>query len=412
MAVDRYVLLGLAPPRAEWFRAVAHWCNTAAVPAEFVKCVSAAEVRAQAASGRVFSAVLVDAAASGLDRDLLDLAVPVLVVDDDASAHWLDLGAAAVVPRSMSPDALLSALASHAVRVGDATTGAVADVVRPPGSAAAPGRVVAVCGPGGTGASSVAVALAQGLGGSVLLADLCLRAQQAMLHDARTLGPGVEELTESFRSRRPAVEEVRSLTARVTERGYDLLLGLRQPRAWASLRPRAFEAAFDGLRTAWDVVVCDTDADVEGERECGSLDVEERNVMARTAMARADVVFVVGVPGMKGIHSLVRTVADLTAFGVAAGRIVCVLNRAPRSPRARADCARTLSSLADSPLRAPVFLPDRRVDDLLRDGVRLPPVLTAPLVAACSFDGPPPVAAAALEPQRITPGTLGAWSEG
>ncbi|MDP9419863.1 MAG: hypothetical protein M3P53_06925, partial [Actinomycetota bacterium] len=42
--------------------------------AEFVKCVSAEELRARLASGRPFSAALVDATLPAFDRDLVDLA--------------------------------------------------------------------------------------------------------------------------------------------------------------------------------------------------------------------------------------------------------------------------------------------------------------------------------------------------
>ncbi|MBV9660057.1 MAG: hypothetical protein JO337_02755, partial [Acidimicrobiales bacterium] len=60
MAAERYVLLGLAPPRTGWFESVAQWTMSASIAAEFVKCVSAEEVRARLASGRQHSALLVD----------------------------------------------------------------------------------------------------------------------------------------------------------------------------------------------------------------------------------------------------------------------------------------------------------------------------------------------------------------
>ena len=412
---DRYVLLGLAPARAEWFRAVSHWCNGASVPAEFVKCVSPEQVRALLASGRAFSAAVLDAGAPGLDRDLLDAAaragVPVLLVGSSA----LSSDAAATLPQGFGPDHLLDALAAVARPVGPVDAG-VLD--RADGTPASPwrGRVIAVCGPGGTGVSTACIALAQGLSGRVLLADLRLHAEQAMLHDARDVVPGVQELVEAHRARRPAPDEVARLAYRVEERGYDLLLGLRRSRMWPALRPRAFEAGFDALRAGWQTVVCDVDVEVEGERECGSADVEERNVMARTVFAAADLVFVVGVPGMKGLSSLVRVVNELVHFGVGAKRIVPVVNRAPRSPRARAELARALAGLVASPLAAPVFLPDRRVDELLRDGGRLPPVLTGPLASAADGVTARPVrrgaSTVAVEPERIVPGSLGTWAEG
>ncbi|MDQ1445334.1 MAG: hypothetical protein QOI20_1798 [Acidimicrobiaceae bacterium] len=422
---DRFVLLGLAPARAEWFRAVGHWCNAASVPAEFVKCVSVEQVRAQLASGRPFSAVVVDGATPGLDRDLVDAAaaatvpVPVLVVDDGRRRPWPDVGAAAVLPPGFGPDHLLDALAAHASPVGAVVVSSAVDDggaggVGRGGDVGGQGRVIAVCGPGGTGASTMAIALAQGLPGPVLLADLALHAEQAMLHDGRDVVPGVQELAEAFRTRRPSTNEVRGLAYRVEERGYDLLLGLRQARAWSGVRPRAFEAAFEGLRAAWPTVVCDTDADVEGERECGSADVEDRHVMARTSMARADVVVVVGLPGMKGLHAMVRVIEDLAAFGVSARRVIPVVNRAPRSPRARAEMATALGGLVRSPSAGPVFAPDRKVDDLLRDGARLPPVLTGPVAAACSavLSRVGPRRPAPTEPTLIAPGSLGSWGAG
>lgn len=410
--MDRYVLLGLAPARAEWFRAVAHWCTAASIPAEFVKCVSVEQVRASLAGGRPYSAVLVDSGTPGLDLDLIELAgrvgVPVVVVGDGHAGRAAGATAAAALPRAFGPDQLLDALSSVAARIDDVV--AVTDEVLAPVTRPSSGRVVAVCGPGGTGASTIAIALAQSMPGSVLLADLRLHAEQAMLHDAHDVVPGVQELVEAFRSRRDV--DPRSLTFDIPERGYDLLLGLRQSRLWPALRPRSFEAAFDALRSHWTTVVCDTDADVEGERECGSVDVEDRNVMARTVMAQADAVFVVGVPGMKGVYSMVRVVNELVGFGVGAARIVPVVNRAPRSPRARAEVSRSLSGLVATPLASPVFVPERRVDQFLRDGVRLPPVVTAPLASASaailSTVSPPRVGR--REPELIAPGSLGSWS--
>ena len=130
------------------------------------------------------------------------------------------------------------------------------------------------------------------------------RADQAMLHDARDLGPGTQELVEAHRLGRPDVDEIWRLTFEVPRRGYRLLLGLRRPEAWSSLRPRAIDASIDGLRRSFHVVVADVTGDVEGEAEGGSADVEERNHLARSAALHSSVVVAVGAPGMKGVHSL------------------------------------------------------------------------------------------------------------
>ena len=86
MAAERFVVLGLAPARSLWFRSVGLWANSGALPAEFVRCISAEEVRARLASGRAFSALVADAGLPAVDRDLVASAGAaggaVLVVDD------------------------------------------------------------------------------------------------------------------------------------------------------------------------------------------------------------------------------------------------------------------------------------------------------------------------------------------
>lgn len=425
---DRYVLIGLAQARSGWFRAVAQWANAGTLPAEFVKCVSAEELRARLGSGRRFSAVLVDATLPAFDRDLVDLARDagcVVVAIDRAVAGTRDLralGAAAVLPDYFDPKSLLDVLTSHAPLIarGESLPGEPAH--EPAGRWR--GHVAMVCGSGGTGVSTVAIALTQGLAGdprngrSVLLADLALNAEQAMLHDARDVVPGVQELAEAHRSGRPPAQEVRGLAFDVEERGYRLLLGLRRARAWATVRPRAFEAAFESLRSTYRVVVCDGDADLENEEGGGSIEVEERNTMSRTAALRADVVFAVGLPGMKGLHSLVRVLSELRTAGVDPGRIVPVVNRAPRGGRARSEMTATiaaLSSAGGATFGPPLFLPEAKLEKLLRDGLRLPAVLTEPLVGAFGavihhqpVDGRAGTGAAGV---RVRPGSLGTWSD-
>src|SRR5690606_2350598 len=90
--------------------------------------------------------------------------------------------------------------------------------------------VVTVCGSGGTGSSTVAAAAAHGLApgvpGGLVLADLCRHADQALLHDVGDVIPGVQELVEIHRHRRPGPAEVRACTFELADRGYHLLLGL------------------------------------------------------------------------------------------------------------------------------------------------------------------------------------------
>lgn len=442
MTGDRYVLLGLARPRAAWFRDVGRWATSAVVPAEFLKCVSVEELRVRLDSGRSHSAVLLDGTLPAVDRDLIGVAreagcVAVVVDDGRTGRDWTALGAAAVLAPDFPAEALLDVLAASATMVGRGA--AVVDTGVPRSQldeGSAPASVVAVLGPGGTGASTVAAALAQGLGyaepgrrglgdaesassGSVLLADLALHAEQAMLHDVRDVVPGIQDLVEAHRSGRPSAEAVRALTFSVVDRRYSLLLGLRQARYWATLRPRAFSAAFESLRAAYATVVCDVAADLEGEDDGGSSDVEDRNLMARTVVPAADLVFAVGRPGVKGVHALVRVLSDLGRAGIPAGRIVPVVNLAPRAPRARAELSRALADLAAPALGggrtvAPVFLPTRRVEEAMRDAVRLPAPLPGLLAGAYravvdrlgSLETP-----SVGPPEIVRPGSVGSWSQ-
>lgn len=428
MTGERYVLLGLAPARAPWFEAVAQWSMSAALAAEFIKCVSAEEVRVRLSSGRRHSALLVDAAAPSFDRDVVDAArtagTVVVAVrgprEAPGPACYGDLGVAAELRADFTCDELLDTLERTCEMIGrgDRLPAAVAAGNGPLWLA----DLFVVCGPGGTGASTIAIALAQGLagdarqGGRVLLGDLARRADQAMLHDAPDLGPGVQELIEAHRAGRPELDDVRRMTFGVPRRGYRLLLGMRQPESWAALRPRAIDAALEGLRQAFQVVVADVTGDFEGEAEGGSVDVEERNHLARAAALRASVVVAVGAPGLKGVHSLAALIRSLVGIGVSGDRILPMLNRSPRNPRARAESARALAQLLPAPrlaLAGPVHVPERKLDDILRDGAALPGAVVDPVVGAVQtvsrrlLDHAPPAA----EPVRIGPGSLGTWAE-
>jgi hypothetical protein len=432
MATDRYVVLGLARARAAWFGQVAGWATAAALPVDFVKAVSGEEVRARLRSGRPFSALLVDGGLAALDRDLIELAgrhgCAVIAVDDGRSPRsWRDLGVAAVLPADVGRGVLVDALRAVARPIArhDELPAASDPAEAPP--ARWRGRSVAVTGSGGVGRSTLAMALAAGLAadprdaGLVVLADLALHAQQALLNDAGDVVPGVVELADAFRGTALDAAAVRSMCFAVPARGYDLLLGLRRHRDWTALRPRALAAALDGVRCAYRLVVSDVDPDVEGEAECGSQDVEDRNLLARAALRDAELVLVVGLPGLGGVHAQLRVISELAEFGIATARIVPVVNRAPRGPRQRAELAATLAG----PLLAaaypgatlastPIFVPERRrLDDLIRDGAPLPPQVVRPLcgVVRALLDRtpglpPPPVP----EPLTVAAGSLGSWA--
>ena len=215
MASERFVVLGLAHARSAWFRDLGHWAISGAVPAEFVKCVSAEEVRARLASGRSFSALLADAGLAAVDRDLLDVAraagcAPFVVDHGRLSRDWVTLGAAAVLPAGFDRGDLVAVLKAyaHPVVCSEARSDELASGPTTPPAWRCP--VAALTGPGGTGVSTAAIALAQVLGddprhaGLVCLADLRLHAEQAVLHDAGDVLPSVQELVDAHRAGEPS----------------------------------------------------------------------------------------------------------------------------------------------------------------------------------------------------------------
>lgn len=424
----RYALLALAHPRAGWFREVARWASSAALPAEYTVCVTPPQALAHLASDQPFSALLVDAAVAGVDRDLVDAAArrgcATFVVDDGAHRRdWQALGAVAVLPSLFDREHLSSLLAGHALPV-DELTGPVAD---PAGATAAPpspdGLLVAVTGSGGSGTSTVARALAQGFGrarrGEVLLADLALDADQAMAHDTGDVVPGLQELVEAHRSAAPGPDVVRSHTWTADHLPYDLLLGLRRHRDWAALRPAALDAALASLRRAFPVVVADVDADLEGERETGSPDVEDRNGLARRAVTSADLVVVTARGTTHGLHRLVGVLHDLGHHGIPAPRRQVVLVGVPRRPVRRAALVAAVHELttttgADGPLPPPLFVPHRAdLEAVVLDGGALPDALVEPLTAGLSATldglGDRPDRSPHADGEPVAPGSIGGW---
>ena len=433
MSDDRWLILGLAHPRVEWFSKLSHWSTAAAIPVDFIKCVSRDEVVARLNSGRSYSALLVGGDVSGLDRDLIDsvriAGATVIVVGSVVERDWNELGVAALLPEEFERSDLLGALTDHAPPIAQ-----ISAVVRDsptPHESTWRGQLIAVTGPGGAGSSVVAMAAAQSFASEpsnnsmVLLADLALNGEQGMLHDAREVIPGIQEFVDAHRAGRVPTEQLRSLVFEAVGRGYHLLLGLRRHRDWTAIRPRSFETSLDGMLHSYRLVVADIDQDFEGEKDTGSRDVEDRNHMARTVVTTADLVVVVGVATTKGIHSLTRTIRELVAVEVESERIVAVLNRTTRNPRRQADAADALAALlardrSVGDIGNPIFVSERPdIEDALRDGVRLPNnagkalhrQLSNRLGSFSSRSNSRDALNNTLEPVPVIPGSLGHWSD-
>jgi MinD-like ATPase involved in chromosome partitioning or flagellar assembly len=401
MSTSRYTVLALASPRTQWAQTLTQWASSGALPIECVKCVSADELIARLESGRKWSAAVLDGGLASVDRDLLNrldgARVPAIVVDDlRVVRDWRSLGAARTLPPALDRVRLLEALADVAIPVDDSVVeGSLpSDVERAPIG----GAVIAVCGAGGVGTSTVAAALAQGFAldrgrhpfrhgdiPSTVLVDGCRNAEQAMLHDALDVSRGIQELCEAHRTGRPDSLGVRSVTIDVPTRGYELVAGLRRARFWAAIKSNAFAATLESLAATFSTVIVDIDADFEGEAEGGSIDVEDRNSLSRLTLARADCVVVVGVPSMKGLHAMHRILVDVANSGAPAGRVQPVFNQAVRSAKTRSSYTRALADLASwrpEDALPPIYLPARDTDAVHRDGAIFPDAIVAPLLGA------------------------------
>ncbi|MGN6693328.1 MAG: hypothetical protein ACTHN0_04055 [Aquihabitans sp.] len=203
---------------------------------------------------------------------------------------------------------------------------------RPPPGDDGRGRLAAVLeAPGGRGAST-ATALARSLAGRspgpVLLADLTLDAPHRRLHGIAPGAPGLAELAAACRFGPPAPTVLTGTTHR-TSGGFDLLPGLRRHQDWVTIGARSAATLVATLTAAHAIVLAHVDRDLEGEGETGSFDVEDRNVLARTAVRAADLVIVVGDVDRAGRQALLATCDALARFGVPPTRTLVVATGIP-----------------------------------------------------------------------------------
>jgi hypothetical protein len=379
----RHRVATLGRPGPAWPRAVARWGSSATLPLDATTCVSAEELRSLVRSAPVTLAI-VEAGLPGVDRvlaaDVRQAGVALAVVDGPALGGAVDrLEPDAVLPVDFDPDALAAVLQAHTrtQRREEPTAHGSPD--------ATAARLVAVTGTAGAGASTVAQALATSLadGSSTLLADLALDADQQLRHGVTPGHDGVFELAEALRHAPP--EAVEPKTARIG--GYDLLCGLRRRQEWVALSETVTEQLLGVLRRDRDHVVADVSPELDGQAETGSIDIEERNGLARMVIDRAAVVVVVGHWSTTGVPRLVRLLGEIERHGVPRERLRPVLNRGPRTAAGRTAAIHAISGLLDDlgtgPWPRPVALPhERRVEGCLREARPLPARLVARAAAA------------------------------
>lgn len=388
---EHFTVLGVARPRTAWLAEVGRWANSSMLPIEFIRCVSVDEVRSRLLSTRRHSAVLLGEDCVGVDRDIIETArdagcVPIVVTESTARRDWALLGASSTLIQPVSPAQLLAALREHAIGVERRTpTSSPAIAVE----TCTAGRLITVLGPGGTGTSTTAMALASHFAADtsakrestdqrVALIDASLNGDQALLHDLGDVVPGLQELVDLHRTANPSVGDVRNHFWFTPRHGYDVLPGLRRHRDWSTLRRRSTLAALASILNAYGIVVADADSDVEGEEQTGSIDIEDRNFLARELATNADLVVLSARGGISGLSRSLQTFRDLVELGVQTERVLLVVIGAPRSTRQRSELTRTALRLFNEAvpshsLATPVMVPIRRdLEPFFHDGTAPP----------------------------------------
>lgn len=420
MTMRPYSILGLAHPRSNWLRDVSTWTNSGALSATLTKCFSEGEARQHLQALRPWSALIIDdhmaLRCETLINEAASLSLPTFIVTDDSNDA---LRSTATLSASFTRDDLVAALATHALPSLEPEPQEIAKVIS--AGTKWQGSLIAVTGPGNTGASTVATAFAQHLGkkavdpGSVALIDFARNAQQDVLHNVFNSRASVEDLIDANRMRVADSEDVRALLVSCDTRAFSLLCGVRKSSAWTTFGQGSIVRSLDALRQSYLQTVVDITCDVESRNETGSSDLELRNSLSIETARRADLVVVVGLPGVKGLHSVWQSVTTLLGVGVDSQRIVIVINRSPKNALARRGIASTLRSFiaASSPLCDIACIGEYNIEPSLLDGTELPNKLTAEVAKSLEQALSSVHAVHADEVATpIAPGTLGDFETG
>ena len=400
---EHFVVLGVARPRTSWLGDVGRWANSSMLPIEFIRCVSVDEARSRLLSDRRYSALLLGEDCVGVDRDIIETArdarcAPIVVADATAHRDWENLGAACTLMQPVTPETLLAALRDYAIGIDRRTSSTSPEVaVDDPNE----GCLIAVLGAGGSGTSTTAMAIASHMAspaskaqGStqrhVALIDASLNADQALLHDLGDVVPGLQELVDLHRTTNPSSDDVRNHFWFSPQHGYDVLPGLRRHRDWSTLRRRTTLAALASIHRSYDIVVADIDSDFEGEAETGSVDIEDRNLLARELATNADLIVLTSRAGISGLSRSLQTMRDLVDLGVDTERVLLVVLGAPRSTRQRSELSRTVQHLFGEAaptcsIPTPVMIPIRRdLEPFFHDGTPPPRSALGSITSAVS----------------------------
>jgi hypothetical protein len=227
-------------------------------------------------------------------------------------------------PSLQDLDGMLARHATPIGRIDDLRLGLRAE----DGPAGWTGRMVAVTGPGGTGASTVARLLAAALAddprmySSVLLVDACLEADQAHMHGITDSQVDLQAAARAHRNGDPVDSELRALTFVPAGHRHRLLPGIRQRRDWPTIGGPSLEAALGNLRDHHLATIVDVDPYVDLAPTHQPVGPTTPGEPARIVFGMADLVLVVGRAGNDSVRSLARVRANLADSGLPAERVM------------------------------------------------------------------------------------------
>ncbi len=254
------------------------------------------------------------------------------------------------------------------------------------------GHIISVVGPGGVGTSTTTMAIAQSLGqtmGPPLVLDARSRGELAFLNDARAHAMGVSELIRAARISHIAKEDLATYLEWISSRHYYLLKSNRSRRDWLGWDQDSLNSAFGALRNSFKHVVVDIGNDFEGSSESGSMDIESKNLLGRTALAFSSLVVLVGSDNTKGIYSLAAINREVSRSGLTKAPSVFVINRCASSRLRQAMAKQELSQLLSAPTLPMartsggdrpevIYIPARNIDPIISDVLPLPSWMVEP----------------------------------
>jgi hypothetical protein len=129
-----------------------------------------------------------------------------------------------------------------------------------------------------------------------------------------------------------------------------LVSGMRSAASWLTLTEEVADVAISRLCDIFGASVVTSEASLDGRRESGSLDIEERNVLPRLLARCADVLVVATRANPIAIQRWRETMSTVTALRSDQQPVVSVVIDAPKNPATRASIQSALVNSTDRPV--------------------------------------------------------------